>query len=268
MKTLGTMLASALLLCCTAACSQQRTYSNGIFGKRIKGSSTYVTKEMRNLDDFTKILITGCPDVVYAQQPGKPKVEIYTSDNLIDLLDIYVKDNTLHVGCKKNVSFSFSKMTIRITSPALDALAITGSCDVLLQNGVQTDNLALSISGSGDIAGTDIRCNSLETSVSGSGDIDLRGIKAAYTKVSVSGSGDIDLEGSTDEADYRISGSGDIDAKGLEARTVTASIAGSGDIKCHAADYLRARIAGSGEIGYKGNPTIDAPRRGLHRLKD
>lgn len=107
MKALTTFIAIALLAFSTTACSQQHTYRSGGFGsKTVKASKNYVTKDIK-VDNFTKLSVAGSPDVTYTQKSGKPTVEVYTSDNIVDLLDIHVKDNTLYIGFKKNVSVSY-----------------------------------------------------------------------------------------------------------------------------------------------------------------
>lgn len=92
MKALTTFIAIALLAFSTTACSQQHTYRSGGFGsKTVKASKNYVTKDIK-VDNFTKLSVAGSPDVTYTQKSGKPTVEVYTSDNIVDLLDIRVKD--------------------------------------------------------------------------------------------------------------------------------------------------------------------------------
>lgn len=111
MKALTTFIAIALLAFSTTACSQQHTYRSGGFGsKTVKASKNYVTKDIK-VDNFTKLSVAGSPDVTYTQKSGKPTVEVYTSDNIVDLLDIRVKDNTLYIGFKKNVSVSYTGST-------------------------------------------------------------------------------------------------------------------------------------------------------------
>ena len=63
-----------------------------------------------------------------------------------------------------------------------------------------------------------------------------------------------------------MAGSGEILAAGFEAKEVNVSIAGSGDVECHATDHLKVSISGSGEVGYKGNPQLELPKRGVHKL--
>ena len=113
---------------------------------------------------------------------------------------------------------------------------------------------AVSLSGSGDIVGKKtIKTGSFKTSMSGSGDITLD-VDASSIDASMSGSGDINLSGSTTDFDVTISGSGDIKAYELVADNVDATVSGSADIKVTAKESLKARVSGSGDIHYKGNP--------------
>lgn len=245
MKALTTFIAIALLAFSTTACSQQHTYRSGGFGsKTVKASKNYVTKDIK-VNNFTKLSVAGSPDVTYTQKSGKPTVEVYTSDNIVDLLDIRVKDNTLYIGFKKNVSVSYNKLEVRVSAEKLNGIAVAGS---------------------GDINSSDITCNDLQVSVAGSGDMKLNNVTANFTKASVAGSGTAILSGSTQEAEYSVAGSGDLFASDFVAKKASASVAGSGDIKCHATDFLKVRTSGSGSVGYKGNPELDYPKKGLYKL--
>ena len=230
MKALTTFIAIALLAFSTTACSQQHTYRSGGFGsKTVKASKNYVTKDIK-VNNFTKLSVAGSPDV--------------------------------------------------------NGIAVAGSGDVELKNGLKTDNLKISVAGSGDISGnniscidldisiagsgdinsSDITCNDLQVSVAGSGDMKLNNVTANFTKASVAGSGTAILSGSTQEAEYSVAGSGDLFASDFVAKKASASVAGSGDIKCHATDFLKVRTSGSGSVGYKGNPELDYPKKGLYKL--
>ena len=276
MKALTTFIAIALLAFSTTACSQQHTYRSGGFGsKTVKASKNYVTKDIK-VDNFTKLSVAVSPDVTYTQKSCKPTVEVYTSDNIVDLLDIRVKDNTLYIGFKKNVSVSYNKLEVRVSAEKLNGIAVAGSGDVELKNGLKTDDISgnnisctdldISIAGSGDINSSNITCNDLQVSVAGSGDMKLNNVTANFTRASVAGSGTAILSGSTQEAEYSVAGSGDLLASDFVAKKASASVAGSGDIKCHATDFLKVRTSGSGSVGYKGNPELDYPKKGLYKL--
>lgn len=278
MKTLTAIIVSGIFALSATAC----TCNSGLFGgKTVKASRNYVTKNIK-VDNFTGLNLAGSPNVTYTQKAGKPKVEVYTSDNIVDLLDINVVNNTLNIKFKKGVNVSYNKLEIRVSSETLNNISVAGSGNVELANGLKTDhlkvsvagsgdidadnitctgNLNVSVAGSGDIEGSNITCANLTASIAGSGDLKLDNVSAAGTEASVSGSGTAILTGTSQEADYRVAGSGDLFASGLQAKRVSASVSGSGDIKCHATDFLKARTSGSGNIGYKGNPELDFPRR-------
>ena len=282
MKTKTICIALASLLMCSCASNAQSWFD----GKTIKESKNYVTKEIK-VDNFNKITVTGSPTVVYTQRSGKPEVTVYTSDNIAEVLDIHVTNGTLYVGFKKGISVSYRKLDIRVSSPDVNSLSVTGSGEIQLANGLKTEDLTLSVAGSGDLNGNHIQCDGLKASVAGSGDLDLNDIRCATVKASVAGSGDLVLkrlastsveasvagsgdlvlDGQAEEAQYSVAGSGDLNASGLEAKSVNASVAGSGDITCHATDYLKARTTGSGSIGYKGKPReLDLPKKNIYEL--
>lgn len=286
MKKFTTLTSIFLLTTVLSACAQSYSHhfnsgNSWLGGKEVKASKNYVTKQIK-VSDFDQIAVSGSLDVTYTQQSGKPKVEIYTSDNIVDLLDIYVKNGKLNLGFKKNVKVSYNKLEIRVTSEDLNTVNVAGSGDFKFTNGLKTDQLKMNVAGSGDITASNIQCSQEFTAnVAGSGDIECKQLKAADMDISVAGSGDLKIEnaqvtsanasvagsgtvkisGSADKANYSVAGSGDLYASDFKVQDISASVAGSGDIKCHAVEHLKARVSGSGTIGYKGNPELDYPEK-------
>lgn len=286
MKKFTTLTSIFLLTTVMSACAQSYSHhfnsgNSWLGGKEVKASKNYVTKQIK-VSDFNQIAVSGSLDVTYTQQSGKPKVEIYTSDNIVDLLDIYVKNGKLNLGFKKNVKVSYNKLEIRVTSEDLNAVNVAGSGDFKFTNGLKTDQLKMNVAGSGDITASNIQCSQgFTANVAGSGDIECKQLKAADIDISVAGSGDLKIEnalvtsanasvagsgtvkisGSADKANYSVAGSGDLYANDFKVQNISASVAGSGDIKCHAVEHLKARVSGSGTIGYKGDPELDYPEK-------
>lgn len=286
MKKFTTLTSIFLLTTVMSACAQSYSHhfnsgNSWLGGKEVKASKNYVTKQIK-VSDFDQIAVSGSLDVSYTQQSGKPKVEIYTSDNIVDLLDIYVKNGKLNLGFKKNVKVSYNKLEIRVTSEDLNTVNVAGSGDFKFTNGLKTDQLKMNVAGSGDITASNIQCSQEFTAnVAGSGDIECKQLKAADMDISVAGSGDLKIEnalvtsanasvagsgtvkisGNADKANYSVAGSGDLYANDFKVQNISASVAGSGDIKCHAVEHLKARVSGSGTIGYKGDPELDYPEK-------
>ena len=182
MKTLTAIIVSGIFALSATAC----TCNSGLFGgKTVKASKNYVTKAIK-VDNFTGVNLAGSPDVIYTQKAGKPQVEIYTSDNIVDLLDINVANNTLNIKFKKGVSVSYNKLEIRVSSETLNNISVAGSGNVELANGLKTDNLKVSVAGSGDIDADNITCTgNLNVSVAGSGDIEGSNITCANLTASI-----------------------------------------------------------------------------------
>ena len=73
-------------------------------------------------------------------------------------------------------------------------------------------------------------------------------------KSSIGGSGNIKLFGKSNEFTCSIAGSGSIEAYELNTDILNANIAGSGSIKATVKTKIKAKVVGSGNIYYKGNP--------------
>jgi hypothetical protein len=225
MKKLTTL---SLVVLFTVSCSAQ-------WGKKVNGNGKVVTIE-RSTGDYDAVAISGWFDVDLVDG-NEGDVSLKGEENLLEHIITEVKDGKLVIKVEKGINLKPStlKEGIHITVP------------------VESIN-AVSLSGSGDIVGKKtIKTTSFHTSMSGSGDITLD-LDASSISASMSGSGDINLSGSTTDLNVTISGSGDIKAYELEADNVDANVSGSADIKVTANERLKARVSGSGDIHYKGNP--------------
>ena len=210
---------------------------NAQWGKRIKGNGNMITTE-RSVGSYDEVAVSGWFDVDLVD--GKEgELTLRGEENLLEYIKTEVKDGKLVIKVRKGVNLQPSSwkkdMGIYITVPV-------ESID------------EVSLSGSGDIVGkTTLKADNFSTSMSGSGDITLN-VEANSVDASMSGSGDINLSGTTGNFDVSISGSGDVKAYELEADVVDATVSGSADIKVTVKEMLKARVSGSGDIHYRGNP--------------
>ena len=147
-----------------------------------------------------------------------------------------VEGGKLKISVRKGINLSPSRNNpVRITVPVeqINAVALTGS---------------------GNIKGTEkLTAPGFHVDLTGSGDIDLN-LDVQELDGRLTGSGDVKLNGKVQEFKVRVTGSGDFLASGLTAEVVDASILGSGDIEVRVTEELRARISGSGDIKYLGDP--------------
>ncbi|MCL6296683.1 head GIN domain-containing protein [Jejuia spongiicola] len=202
--------------------------------KSIKGNGN-MTTVTRTTDSYDAIKCAGSMDfILVSGTEGTIKIE--GEENLLEYIVTEVKDNVLKVKVKKGKSLRSSKnKTIKITIPFEDISRV-------------------SLSGSGDLWNKDvINATNLDVALAGSGDVILD-VKATSVKGSISGSGDLTLKGSTNNLKAKIAGSGDFHGFNLQANNTEVSVAGSGDAKVVSNQSIKARVAGSGDIVYKGNP--------------
>ena len=117
----------------------------------VKGSKDYITKK-ENLEHFNDISMSGSANITY-QQDSSSRIEIYGSDNIVELLETKVNGETLNIKFKKNVNIiDKGKLEIKVFSPDLNRLTLNGSGGILFANGIHTKgDLKVTINGSGNL---------------------------------------------------------------------------------------------------------------------
>ncbi|MGX1930670.1 head GIN domain-containing protein [Flagellimonas sp. 2504JD4-2] len=205
------------------------------WGKRVKGNGDVVTIE-RSVGDYDAVTLAGWFDVELVDgQEGE--LSLKGESNLLEYIKTEVKNGKLVIKVEKGVNLRPSnwKGGIHITVP------------------VESIN-AVALSGSGDIVGkTTLKADEFSAKMSGSGDITLS-VQAQSVSAALSGSGDIRLNGTAGDFSVQVSGSGDVSAYDLEAENVTAQVSGSADVRVTANQSINAQVSGSGDIHYRGNP--------------
>ncbi|WKK64831.1 head GIN domain-containing protein [Lutimonas zeaxanthinifaciens] len=205
------------------------------YSQKVKGNGKLIEKT-RNVGNFDGVGVSGSFDVFLVKgQEGK--IEINVEENLEPYLITEVKDGSLKIKWKKGVNIRTTKNTVlTVHFNDISGLALAGSGDIIGKDKIVTENLGLAIAGSGDIR-----------------------ISAEAQKIgaAISGSGDMELSGTSSNFDAKVAGSGDIDASDLKTEKADLKISGSGSIKAHIEKEILARISGSGDIKYKGNPSIE-----------
>jgi len=116
---------------------------------------------------------------------------------------------------------------------------------------------AISLAGSGNVSSTDVlNAADLNLNLAGSGKLDLP-VSIKNLNANIAGSGNIKLSGNAEVLKCEIAGSGNLEGAALKATASHVNIAGSGNVKVHAVSEIHAKIVGSGDVIYTGNPTIE-----------
>ncbi len=202
--------------------------------KKVNGNGKMVT-DSRNTSTYEEIALVGSLDVKIIEGT-EGRIEVEAESNLQEYILTEVKDGKLKISVEKDISLNPSR-----------------NMDIVIKVPVESIN-KLSVTGSGDVSNSGLlKAKELSIGVTGSGDINLT-LEAKDLSGSITGSGDIKLMGKALNFKCKVTGSGDFMAYDLNADHVEAVVSGSGDIEVVATKSLKARVSGSGDISYRGNP--------------
>ena len=176
-----------------------------------------MAEEHRALKDFERITLLGSLDVRYMQTDSF-SVIVKGPVKAIKNVETEVEHNTLKVNMKNGKSIIFL------------GISLSGSGDFSCERKLDTDNLDITLRGSGDINFEDIICDRVKVSLVGSGDVAVDNVETQQAQLELIGSGDIKMNfTNSGKVNSRLMGSGDITLKG-NVREMNNNVRGSGDI--------------------------------------
>ena len=221
-----------LLFTCIAMGTANAQWWQG--SKKIEGNGKMISSS-RNVPEYDGVALTGSMTVELVSGT-EGKLQIEAEENLIQYITTKIKGRQLEVSVENGYNLRPGKNKgIKIIVPFedLDKLSVTGSGDIKALDAIRAENFRINVTGSGEIQ---------------------LPLQAKNTRAGITGSGDISLSGSSENFRCEITGSGDISAFDFKCKYVDADITGSGDIRVFASEELKARVPGSGDIEYRGNP--------------
>jgi hypothetical protein len=190
--------------------------SSGSSQVTFSGGSGNVTSESRDVSGFDEVELEGIGNLSI-QQSGSESLTVEAEEDVLPKIGTEVVDDRLVIGPEPGTS-------IRTTEPINYELTVEGM-------------------------------RALE--VSGAGDVEAEGINTDELAVTISGSGDVKISGEADRQEIDISGSGDYRARDLESEEVKIDVGGSGSAVVNVSDTLEAKVGGSGSVEYVGDPTVE-----------
>lgn len=211
----------------------------------IEGDGKIVSKQV-DIGGVTGIKLDCLADVEIVTDSSLPDrtAEITAESNIIELVDLEKHGSTLKISTKSCI-LDHEPVIIRLKMKKPATIKVNGSGTVLCKDTVLCDELDLDISGSGSIE---------------------MNIDAHAVNSRINGSGDISLGGKTRKLKVTINGSGEVKSFDLKSEKAFVNINGSGDCNCYAMHELDVKIAGSGDVYYKGDPRLTYSVRGSGNL--
>lgn len=215
--------------------------TGGPFGLRGSGE---MTSETRDVSAFTEVVLEGS-GTVSIEVTGTESLTIEAEENLMSRLTSDVSGGRLVLGSRGAINPT-REIIYTITVSRLDGVEITGSGEIATQD-ITASRFTAEISGSGSMLLTGLQLELLDASIRGSGDIVVAGLtddldvtipgsgsfrgedlETATATVSLQGSGEA-LVNVSEMLDASVTGSGRIEYLG--SPQVISSITGSGSIR-------------------------------------
>src|SRR5579864_4233744 len=185
-----------------------------------------ITTEPKTVSGFSAVSLSGSGQVTI-EQTGTESLTVTTDDNLLPYIKTDVKGNTLELGFKDSMTYlrPTRGIVFRLTVKKLEGLVISGSGKADAK-GLDPDHLRIEISGSGEVLAQGTT-NDLDLSISGSGGYRGEDMRSKRTTIDISGSGGAVIA-TSETLKANVSGSGSIEYIGDPQ--VTQHVSGSGSV--------------------------------------
>ncbi|MBK8501175.1 MAG: DUF2807 domain-containing protein [Saprospiraceae bacterium] len=230
MKTINLIKVSFLFVAITMI-SCEKDYLS------IRGEGAITTKTL-NISNHSGLDLAVAGNLVISQGPIQ-EVQATGHPNIIDRIKERVSGGVWTIDLE-NGHYKDYELTIHVTIPNLNSIALSGSGHVVVNDFTNQDDLAIDLEGSGRIdLNTFSGTENIDIDISGSGTVN------GYKQLS-----------SMKDIHINISGSGDYHGFPIKTDECHINITGSGNCNVSVRNSLEVTIKGSGTVRYRGNPTI------------
>jgi hypothetical protein len=239
MKRIGTMIVWVLVIALgIGGCTGFRT---------VRGSGKAASEE-REVSDFTGVELATFGKV-YVELGDEETLRIEADDNLLRYFETRVRDGVLEIGGRSRVTMlPVEPVTFYVTLRQLDTIVLSGLGSIESREGVETSKLSVEILGGGNVELRDLSADELAVRISGLGDLYIE-------------------EGQVQEQEVVISGGGNYRARGLKSADGEVRVTGLGSATVRVQESLKVEISGGGSVRYVGSPKVEQDVSGLGHVE-
>ena len=205
----------------------------------VNGSENSIEKEF-DLSGFEHIAINNLMDATIIQS-NEFKIVVKTNENVVEYLELNVKDNTLNLKMKSGIFYKGVICEAVVYMPKLNQVEMSGVAHLKIEN-FKTNKMNFDLYGN--------------TKVIGNIDVDTLYVQSSGSVRHSTGNIKIDLEGNAAYANVKMSGASEFNGKGLEAKVVEVDSKGPSKMTITVVDGLSGELEGASQVHYYGNPII------------
>lgn len=194
--------------------------------------------EVRTAKNFHAINLSSAFDV-FITQSNEESVAVSAADiKDRERITVEVKSGVLHIGYdNKGMKWGSGnkKLKAYISFKQIDAMTVSGACDVFISGTLKASELTLRQSGASDVKGR---------------------MEIGKLKIDLSGASDVTITGTASQLSIEASGASDFKGYDLVTEICDARASGASDIKITVNKELSAQASGASDVKYKGNGVI------------
>lgn len=242
--------------------------------KRVAGSGNIIT-ENRNIEkSFDKIHVSNAFEVEVLQSP-EYEVIVKADDNLMPHVITEVENSTLRIQFESNLTIkTYKDIKVYVKMPKINELKASASSSIDVKNTLDTDDLILKTSSTGEINLLEVNAKSVIAEASSSSeisierlyavefkahatstaDIEIEYLEADMVNVSASSSSDIELKGKALDLNISTSSTATVDAKELWVNNAVVTASSSSTAKVYPIVSLKAKASSTADVLYYKEP--------------
>jgi hypothetical protein len=226
-------------------------------GRTVRGSGN-VVEETRAVSGVSGVELATIGTLTIAVGDTE-SLRIEAEDNLMEYLETEVRNGRLSIETQDNIRLDAKRpVNYYLTVTGLEAIEISSSGDIQAPD-LEAERFSINISSSGDLQMGDLEAEALTVKISSSGDVTMGVLNADTLEVDISSTGNLDIGGGQVKTqNITISSSGNYTAQDLASDEAEVRLNSSGSATIWVQDYLKAILSSSGDLRYRGNPTVDA----------
>jgi hypothetical protein len=257
------VVVSVLILAFTLAC---RTPTGEFRLGIVRGSGNVVT-ESRDIGAVDAVEL-GTLGTLEIEIGGDPELRIEAEDNIQPLIRTEVRNGRLIIDNQPERNFQATRSVryyLRVES--LERIELSASGDARAP-ALSADTFTIRVSSSGDLEIASLTCDTCNIHLSSSGDVEIGNLDATALDVQISSSGDLTIdEGQVTRQEITLSSSGTYNARGLRSNRAEVRLQSSGNAYLWVEEDLRGRLSSSGDLIYRGDPTLDVSTSSSGRVR-
>ncbi|MCM1517585.1 MAG: DUF2807 domain-containing protein [Pseudoflavonifractor sp.] len=205
--------------------------------KTIKAAEAVGSRSV-TVDGFSGLEVSGQIEVKVAQGQLSP-VTLSGPANLLDYIEVEVKDGVLHLSHKDGLQFDYAKdgahVVATVSVPDIALLKVYGQSEVAVTTPIEAKSFTLEASGQSELKLPNrVKAVTLTVTVGGQSELDMMGGEADVMTFKVSGQSEAELKGDyvCRELSMSLSGQSDGEIKGnVKATLVDISTSGQSDFE-------------------------------------